>query len=441
MENQITTRKNVFTNKNFALLFGGVLVSNIGHILFNFAMSLYILRIAGEAVGDSAPAIQGLYLLVSGLILVILMPIGGVMADRLNKVRTMWITDFIRGFTILGTGAAIYFLDDPITKIVFLFIMAIILGINSAFFNPASGSLLKFIVEEEELQQASSYLNGSRNLQNIVGLVLGGALYALLGIYVLFLINGIAYIISAITEIFIKYDANVSEEKTTFKMVMDDISSGIKYVFHFKPIFVLLMMALFLNFFVTPMYENGMPFFAENELSTHANELLLTNLGFTSETWYAIILLAGSVSGIIMSVILSGQKPKEKYHKQINYSLVAFVLLSILIGVAMSLYYSDIISINQVLISTVVLMFLMGFMMVIFNIPVSVIIQKQVDKDHLGKVQSVLGVLSQALIPIAGLIGGLLITYASIYSLYIFSGVGMLITVILYVSNKYSKAI
>ena len=200
MENEIASRKSVFKNKNFALLFGGVLVSNIAHILFNFAMSLFVLRIAKEAFGeDIAPMIQGWYLLTAGIILVLLMPFGGVFADRFNKVRTMYLTDFIRGFTILGVGAMVFLADDPKTKIIFIFVMAVILGINSAFFNPASQSLLKFIVKEDELQQASSYLHGSYSLQNILGLVLGGILYASLGIYVIFIINGIAYIISAIT--------------------------------------------------------------------------------------------------------------------------------------------------------------------------------------------------------------------------------------------------
>ncbi|MBN2540013.1 MAG: MFS transporter [Bacilli bacterium] len=441
MENQIAPRRNAFTNKNFALLFGGVLVSNIGHILFNFAMSLYILRIAKEVVGDAAPAVQGAYLLVSGLILVILMPFGGAMADRLNKVKIMWLTDFIRGFTILGTGAVIFFVQDPLIKIIFLFIMAIILGANSAFFNPASASLLKFIVDEDDLQQASSYLSGSRSIQNIAGLVLGGILYALMGIYVLFIINGIAYIISAITEIFITYDKNVPKEKTTFKIIIQDIVTGVKYVYGFKPIFVLLMMALFLNFFVSPMFENAMPFFAANALTIHESELLFYSKGMTAELWYSMILLASSISGIIMSVILSMQKTKEIYHRQINSNLVMFLILSLTVSAVMSLYYLGIVGVNFALISMIVLMFLMGFNMMGFNIPVGVIIQKQVDGDHLGKVQSVLSVLSQALIPLAGFLGGILLAYFTAYSLYIFSSLGMLVTVVLYICNKYSKVI
>ena len=93
-----TTKINIFKNRNFNLLFAGVMVSNIAHVLFSFAISLYILRIANAAYGiEKAALIQAAYLAVSGIILLLFMPVGGVLADKLNKVRTMYITDYIRG--------------------------------------------------------------------------------------------------------------------------------------------------------------------------------------------------------------------------------------------------------------------------------------------------------------------------------------------------------
>lgn len=440
MEHQTAKRSNVLRNKNFALLFGGVLVSNIAHILFNFAMSLYVLRIAVEAYGqDKAPMIQGYFLLTAGLTLVILMPIGGVFADRLNKVKTMYITDFFRGITILATGAALYYSPDAGQKLIFLFIMAVILGINSAFFSPASASLLKFIVKEEELQQASSYLHGSRNLQSILGLILGGILYASFGIYILFILNGIAYIISAISEIFIRYDAKVNTENTTVKVIMNEIGEGIKYVLNFRALFVLVMMALFLNFFIAPIYENGMPYFIEFGLAKEQS--FLFDSFMSVENWFSVILIVGSISGIVMSIVLSTRKPKDYYHKDINSSLIAFVVMCSLMAIAMSLYHLGYIGINVTLVSITILLFLMGFTQVAFNVPVSVIIQTKVDGDHLGKVQSVLNVLAQAFIPISALVGGILISKISITAFYAFNALGMLLTVIVYVSNKYARSI
>ncbi len=441
MSDTLNAKKNVFKNKNFALLFGGVLVSNIGHILFNFVMSLYILRIATEAYGaDNAPLYQGYYLLVSGIVLVLFMPFGGVMADRLNKVRTMYLTDYIRGLTILIACLLVYITNAPETKMLYLFIMAIILGINSAFFNPASGSLLKFIVDEEEIQQASSYLHGSHSLQNIAGLILGGILYASLGIYVIFIVSGVAYLISGFTEMFIKYRRKVIDNgKQTLADVLREIVVGVKYVFNFKVIFSILMLALFLNFFVVPIYQNGIPYFIEFGLKNESTYLFSETMSV--ENWYSVIMIAGSVSGIIMSLIISSRPPREKYYKILNRNLVMFVILVSGVGAVLSFYHLEQMMINPTLLLLVAIMFATGFIQVAFNVPISVTIQKKVDGDHLGKVQSVMGVLSQALIPIAGLIGGVLIAKVSIVSLYIFCSVGMIISVLIYVTSKYAKEI
>ncbi len=351
----------------------------------------------------------------------------------------MYVTDFIRGLTIIIAGVLLFYTPDPKTKIIFLFIMAIILGINSAFFQPASGSLLKFIVHEDDLQQASSYLHGSYSLQNIIGLILGGIFYASFGIYVIFFINGIGYIISGITEMFIKYDAKIATEKTSVKLVLGDIASGVKYVFNFKALFTLLMMALFLNFFVSPIYQNALPYFVTYDF---VNETTWLFKDFISQaSWYSIILIASSVSSIIMSIILSSSKPKEKYHRQINTALVLFVILCTLNGTILSLYNLGYITINTTLVVVTTAMFFMGFMQIAFNVPVSVYIQKSVDKDHLGKVQSVLSVLSSALIPIGGMLAGLIISKVSVVALYIFCCVGMLVTTILFIASKNSKLI
>lgn len=210
---------NIFKNKNFNLLFAGVLVSNIAHVLFNFAISLYILRIAKEAFGVE----QAAYLAVSDIILLVCMPFGGVLADKMNKVRIMYLTDYIRGITIGLVSVAVLLINHAGTLLIILFIMNIILGINSSLFNPASGSLLRFIVKDEELQQASSYMQGSANLQNIIGLILGGIIFATLGIFWIFVINAIGYVISAISEMFIRYDHKahtIDGEEITLHIVL-----------------------------------------------------------------------------------------------------------------------------------------------------------------------------------------------------------------------------
>ncbi len=441
MDNITIKRKNVFQNKNFSLLFGGVLVSNIAHILFNFAISLFILRVANAAYGkETAAMIQALYLALSGVVLVILMPFGGVLADKLNKVRIMYITDFIRGFTIIFVGLFLVFVDNLVLRISVLFVMNFVLSVNSSIFQPASSSLLRFIVTDEELQPATAYLQGSSSFQAIIGLVLGGILYATVGIVWIFFINGIGYIISAISEMFIRY--NHHEHTTSdisLRIVFRDIKDGLSYIFHAKPIFVTLMMALGLNFFLSPIFSNALPYFIEFDLGVSTNYLF--SFFLKPENWYSIISVAVSISAIIMSLILSRQKTKDSYGKDLKRAILIFVILMCALASVMVGFYLGFVSIGVVLVGLTLIMFLLGFANTAFNIPVNLIFQRKVDKKQLGKVSSVSGVLSQALIPIASLVAGVLISQISINAIYLFSLVGMVLVTIFYVTNKQASEI
>jgi MFS transporter, DHA3 family, macrolide efflux protein len=438
----ITNQKpRVFQNRNYRLLFWGVLVSNVAHILFGFAISLYILELAKTEYGkDTAALIQASYLFVSGIILVLFVPLGGVLADRKNKVRIMYITDFIRGGAIVLVGLFIALDTAVLWKIVALFVMNVILSINSSFFQPAGSSLLRFIVSDEELQPAAAYLQGSNSFQSIIGLVLGGILYATLHISWLFFLNGIGYIISAITEIFIVYDHKSHAQATaSTKEVLYDIRDGIRYIFANKGVLAILTMALLFNFFVNPTFSNAMPIFIKFGLTDEPRYLFDQVL--EPSHWYSIMSIAISISAIIMSLILSTRKTKERYGPDLKRALIGFTIPILVISLIMILYYQALVDVNVVLLGVTAMMFLLGFANVSFNIPVSLIMQRQVDRQMLGKVSSVSSVLSQALIPFSSLIAGLIIANTSISVLYLACSLGVIGVSFWFVKNKAADTI
>ncbi|MFA6377967.1 MAG: MFS transporter [Acholeplasmataceae bacterium] len=438
-----TTKINIFKNRNFNLLFAGVMVSNIAHVLFSFAISLYILRIANAAYGiEKAALIQAAYLAVSGIILLLFMPVGGVLADKLNKVRTMYITDYIRGITIGLAALAVLWVNDSQVMLIILFAMNAILSINSSLFNPASGSLLRFIVKDEELQQASAYMQGSSNLQNIIGLILGGIIFATFGIFWIFVINAIGYIISAISEMFIHYDHKAhatDNEEISLKTVISDMKSGMSYLYAQKAILATILMALCINFFFSPIFSNAIPYFIEFGLGNEPT--YLWDRFLTRETWYSITSVAFSVSSILMALYLSTKKTKDTYSKQFKQAILGAVIVVSLIAINMVLYYLDVIQIDMTLIGLTFSLFLMGFILMSFNVPMSLIIQRNVDPKQLGKVSSVMNVLSQALIPIGSMLAGVIISQLSIIYFFVFATIGSWIVVLIYINNKVSNQI
>jgi MFS transporter, DHA3 family, macrolide efflux protein len=440
-QEKTVSKPRVFQNRNYSLLFWGILVSNIAHILFNFAISLYLLEVAREAFGEARAAmIQAGYLFSSGIVLVLLTPFGGVLADRLNKVHIMVLTDFLRGATILLAGAFLLLDTTLVWKIVMLFVMNILLSVNSAFFQPAGGSLLRFIVSDEELQPAASYLQGSHQLQSIIGLILGGILYAALPIAWVFFLNGLAYIGSAISEMFIRYHhPKNGNQKTTLKDTFADIKTGVVYLWNEKGVLAILTMALMFNFFVSPTFSNAFPIFIKFGLSEEPSYLFDSFL--QPAHWYSILSIIMSIAAIIMSLVMSRRKTKERYGNDLKRALLFFTMPILLISALMSAYYADWIHVSVVLVGVSVAMFFLGIAQIAFNVPVSLIMQRKVERHMLGKVSSVSNVLSQALIPFSTLIAGAIIANLSITALYLFCSLGVVGVTVWFLKNKAADTI
>ena len=184
-ENEITTSKNVFCNKNFRLVFFGALVSELGGTIYSFAVSFYILEITGNNA-----FLQGIFLAICGVFSLVFTPIGGVIGDRFNKGAIMFICDYLRGGLILAATVMMFLFKDTGIHIAALFITGALGSAVGGIFSPAAGALFPHILEENRLQQANSYISLKSSLLGIVGVVLAGVMYATLSIYALFLFVG-----------------------------------------------------------------------------------------------------------------------------------------------------------------------------------------------------------------------------------------------------------
>lgn len=112
---------NVFANRNYRLVFLGALVSEFGALLYSFAVGFYILEISGNNA-----FLQGLYLALCGVALMLFTPVGGVLGDRINKAKIMYFCDYVKGGMIILATVLMMVLPSPSAHIVILFILGIL---------------------------------------------------------------------------------------------------------------------------------------------------------------------------------------------------------------------------------------------------------------------------------------------------------------------------
>ena len=327
MTNDKNKAVNVFANRNYRLVFFGALVSELGALLYSFAVGFYILEIS-----DNNAFLQGLYLALCGVALLLFTPVGGVLGDRFNKAKIMYICDYIKGGMILLATALMMIFPGSTAHIVILFVLGILGNAVSGIFNPAAGAMLPNIVEPQQLQQANAYFSIKSSTESILGVVLAGILYAVLPLKVLFPAVGACFIASGISEMLIRYDHTPSAEPMTLRLAVSDMKEGILYLKGQKAIMAILGAALFINFFFTPVTGNFIPYFIKTDLQS-APAYLFDGI-LKPELWSSVFGVCIGVSSLIGALMMSAKDQEEKCGLKVAKRLCVLsgVMIAVTIG-------------------------------------------------------------------------------------------------------------
>ena len=426
--------ENVFGNRNFRLVFFGALVSELGAVLYSFAVSFYILEISGNNA-----FLQGLYLALCGVTLLLFTPLGGVLGDRYSKARIMFLCDYAKGGLILLATVLMLILRANGAHIVILFAAGILGNVIGGLFSPAAGALLPHIVEERKLQQGNAYFSLKSAVQSIFGVVLAGVLYAAMPITVLFFIVGLCYVLSGVSEMFIRYSHEAPKEKLSVRVALADMRDGLRYLKTQKAIMAMMAAVLFINFFMAPIWGNFIPYFILTDVAL-APSYLLDEL-LTPELWSSVFSMLIGISSLVGSAILSVKAQEEKCGRKTALRLCAMAVLMIGFTLCYWLLVDKGLSLNAFLIVFCVSCLLIGFMIAFINIPFSTVVMRVIDRKMLSKVTSILNIFSQGLTPIASVLAGAVLQLFGSSLLLVFCTAGFTATALYMVCNKRIKEI
>src|SRR5574337_513112 len=185
-------------NRDFFLLWQGQLVSQIGTQAFSVAMVFWIKHATGSAT------LMGLLLMLSSLPGVILGPIAGTFADRHSRRNIIIACDVLSGLAVLSLAVSMLWWPLPIElTLSWLFAASIAVSLFAAFFRPAISAAIPDLVPLDKVATANSMNQASVQVATLIGQGLGGVLYRAIGAPVLFLIDGLSYLFSALSELFI----------------------------------------------------------------------------------------------------------------------------------------------------------------------------------------------------------------------------------------------
>ena len=434
LSNTASSGGNVFRHRNYRLVFFGALVSELGALLYSFAVGFYILEITGNNA-----FLQGLYLSLCGVVLLLFTPVGGVLGDRFSKARIMSVCDYLKGGLIILATIAMLVFPSSRAHLVILFAVGILGNAVSGIFNPAASSLLPEIVEEDRLQQASSYFTVKSSLESILGVVLAGILYAALSIHFLFFFVGICYVLSGISEMFIRYARVPSEEPMSIRLALSDMREGLHYLKSQKAMMVLIIAILFINFFMAPITSNFVPYFIKTDVAGAPSYLFQTFL--TPELWTSVFSMLIGMSSLIGAVILSARPQAEKCGRRTAVNLSVIAVLMAGVTFCYWLLVDRGVSLNLFLVLFALGCLVLGFLLVFINIPINTVLMRIVDRDKLSKVMSIISILSQGLVPVASVLAGTVLQTSGSTILLAICSAGFTLTALILVCSRQVKTI
>ena len=365
----------ILRNRNFALLWGGQAVSQIGDGLFNIAMMWLVLQLTGSALA------MGTTVILSQLPRLAFQLIGGVSVDRYDRRALMLISDAIRGIVMFIFALLVATNQIQLTHI---YILSVIFGIVGAFFLPAMYALVPNLVTKESLVPANSLMSLTQQASQIIGPALGGVLIAVpaFGIAGVSVLNALSFGVGVIGVLMMRLPAHLNGARQTTGSFWHNLRDGFRYLLQFRALVIIMLLAMVLNFAFAPI-SVVMPIFVKNIM------------GIGSEG-FGLVMSTFAAGMVIGSLGVGMRAPRS------HRGIIAF-LLTTLQGAILA-----VMGLIPIFVITCALSIAMGISNGIINTLLGATIQGMIADEYRGRMMSLNMLIATGLMPIAlALAGGL----------------------------------
>nr|WP_312579284.1 MFS transporter [Sedimentibacter sp.] len=386
-------RKTIYS-KDFILVAIGQIISIFGNQILRYAIPLYLLNQTGSS------ALFGTVSAFAFIPMIVLYPIGGILADRLNKKNIMVILDF-------STAALVFIfclLEGTINIVPLIAITMIFLyGIQGAY-QPAVKASVPILVDIEHIMQANSIVDVINSLASMAGPVIGGILFSVFGLTLVLYTSISCFFASAVIEIFIHIPFEKKHAKGNMLTVgITDLKESFSFMFKKQPM----------------LWKVSLVYASVNLLLTSlvliATPVLITQyLGFTTDMSNRLygyaqgVLAAGAVLGGLLVGVLS---------KKLNAKASPFLLIGCALSILLGGISLQVLSSSMAIYTAMVTGFgLLVALSTLFQIQLMTYIQILTPKDLIGKVISCVICICMCTNPIGQLLYGIIFEYIGNYA-------------------------
>lgn len=357
-------------HRDFALFVFGQGAGILGYWIQQIAVHWLMYKLTGSAL------LLGATVFASQIPVLLLGPIAGAWADRVDRHRAFFIVQalqLVQAFVM----AALAFLDliEPWHMIA----LGMFLGATVAVELPVRHALLpELIGAREDLPNAVAVTSFIGSAGRLVGPSIAGVVIAVFSEAACFLINGFTYFVVLATLLMIPRKPNSTRIEK--RALWTELREGALYAWHARPIRALLMVLAVVSFMATP-YQPLMPAFVREAYAGGPQ-----TLGF---------LLAAAGLGALLGTAFLGARG-------VTHGLVSMIAASTACAGAALLVFSF----TRWYAASLLLMALTGFGILCTTVAISMILQMLVEDRVRGRVMSLYTAAFLGVAPLGGLTAG-----------------------------------
>ncbi len=392
-------------HRPFALLWTGQTISRLGDSFYHIALAWWVLEKTGSAVA------MGSVLIFSQIPMLLFLLVGGVVVDRLPRIRVMLVSDVLGGLVV---SLVALFSWMNVLEIWHIYIASMLFGFVEAFFIPAYQAVIPELVPVETLTSANSLSGLSVRVSGIVGPALGAALVAAGGTSLTFALDGLSFFVSAAFVLPIvrqgldQLQAKAAQAagklpvREALSRGFADLRDGFKFIVTVPWIWVSIALWAFINITESGPRAVALPFLIEQNLGGDVSLL----------GWFG----SASSLGFVIGMLWLGQ-----YARLHRRGLLAYAA-AIAMGAVM-LPLAFLLPVPLLIVS----MLLGGLATSVISLIWTTTLQELVPKDLLGRVFSIDALGSFVLLPIGYGLAGLMTDATGAPTVFLVGAVGTML--------------
>ncbi len=306
-------------------------------------------------------ALLGAVLMVGAVPRMVFMLLGGAVVDRWSPQPIMRITSIVITVTV---GVLTLLLMHNSLEIWHLFVIALIEGMNDAFFYPAATAIVPKMIEKEQLHAANALIQTGDQVTQIAGPALAALLIGWVGLSGTFAINTGLFAVGVVLIWMMRARLlNSSTITMNSHNMVGSILEGLRYAWRNPVIRVCLVIIAILNFALVGPMTVGTAALAQARLG--------------GENAYGVLMVALGI-GSLVGTLSAGVLGRRLHPGRL------LIGLSVLLAVSVSL-----LAFSESLMVVVILLFIMGLGIGFTVVIAMVWLQRQADVTMQGRLMSV----------------------------------------------------